>query len=229
MKFSIICLLLTIINADISTFQQQIMDELNLEYITLGNPNLTIQEILTHMNENNLISVYPIINIDKVDNDYTPNCNINPDNIKEINLKINKLKIITNNLTNIIYSEYTSHYENNVFNYNTNYKLIRYTNLKKHILKIIKFNIYINMLVLSPWINNINFLDFNICEYTFNRFISQLNFNIYKYIIFNVNNQINNIDNYDINKNSNLLTENIEWKNKRKNIIKQLNKYKYKF
>jgi len=223
---------LYIVNADISGFQKQIIDELNLEYTNLGNPNLTIQEILTHMNENLLIFIYPPSITPKLNyNNYVNDiisCNTNPDIITQINYKINNLKIETNNLTNIIYSGYINHYENNVFSYSTNYKLIRYTNLKKYMLKIINFNIYKNMLILNPWItNSINYLDFNIC-YPSNglaNFISQLNFNIYKYVIFNVNNEINNINNYDIDVNKNLLTESLEWKNKRKDIIKQLNKY----
>ena len=50
---------------------------------------------------------------------------------------INKLYTYYNNISNIIYNEFENAFTDNVFNYNNDLKLIRFTNLKKYSIKII--------------------------------------------------------------------------------------------
>ena len=45
---------------------------------------------------------------------------------------INKLYTYYNNISNIIYNEFENAFTDNVFNYNNDLKLIRFTNLKKY-------------------------------------------------------------------------------------------------
>ena len=75
--------------------------------------------------------------------------------INEINIiknDIDRLYINYANLSNIIYNELEITFTDNVFNYNTDLKLIRFTNLKKYMLKLCKNNIQILCKKINIWL-----------------------------------------------------------------------------
>ncbi len=108
------------IKCDIINLKNNLINELKNELDNLGSPNITIEEILIHIKNNNLLRFDEIT--------------------QNIDYKIPKLYINYGNLSNIIYNEFENALNNDVFNYNTNFKLVRFTNLKKYMLKICKKN-----------------------------------------------------------------------------------------
>lgn len=139
------------IKSDIINLKNNLMNELKNELYNLGSTNITIEDILIHIKNNNLLRFdeitqnihYKIPKIYNygIENYINVNGQSNIDDINIIKNDINKLYINYGNLSNIIYNEFEKSLNNDVFNYNTNFKLARFTNLKKYMLKICKINI----------------------------------------------------------------------------------------
>ena len=234
--FKILILLLfcnIFIKSDIINLKNNLINELKNELDNLGSTNITIEDILIHIKNNNLLQFDVITqNIDYkipkiynygIENYINVNGQSNIENINIIKNDINKLYINYGNLSNIIYNEFENTLNNDVFNYNTNFKLVRFTNLKKYMLKICKKNIPNKNL--NKWlINKINNLQY---EFNYNNnFLElhyQLLFNIKFHIIIKLKEELYNVDNYIIN--NNLLIENNEYTKKRINILSEINKY----
>jgi hypothetical protein len=218
------------IKCDIINLKNNLINELKNELDNLGSPNITIEEILIHIKNNNLLRFDEITqNINyKIPKIYkygfeSYNLNNNVDDIEHIKNDINKLYINYGNLSNIIYNEFENALNNDVFNYNTNFKLGRFTNLKKYMLKICKKNIPNKNL--NNWlINKINNLQYEFNSINnFESLHEQLLFNIKFHIMLKIKKELYNNNNYIII--NNLLIENYEYKKKRINLLLEINKY----
>lgn len=223
------------IQSDIINLKNNLINELKDELNNLGSINITIEDILIHIKDNNLLRFDEItqnINdkIPKIYNygfeNYIQNVGWQSsiDDINIIKNDIDKLYINYGNLSNIIYNEFKNALNNNVFNYNTNFKLIRFTNLKNYMLKICKKNI--PNIKLNNWlINKINNLQYEFNNNNnFYELHYQLLFNIKFHIIIKLKQELYNTNNYIIN--DYLLIENNDYAKKRINLLLEINKYK---
>lgn len=224
------------IHSDFINLKNNLINELKDELNNLGSTNITIEEILIHIKDNNLLRFDEITqNINNkipkiynygLENYYIQNAGWQSsiDDINIIKNDINKLYVIYGNLSNIIYNEFKNALNNDVFNYNTNFKLIRFTNLKNYMLKICKKNI--PNIKLNNWlINKINNLQY---EFNYNNNFYELHyqllFNIKFHIIIKLKQELYNVNNYIIN--DYLLIENNDYAKKRIYLLSEINKYK---
>jgi hypothetical protein len=232
-KLLLVLLLFNIsIKSDIINLKSNLINELKNELNYLGPTNITIPDILIHIKDNNLLRFDEIVqNIHyKIPIIYNYNIetyinvdNSNIDDINKIKNDINKLHINYGNLSNIIYNEFLNSLNNDVFNFNTNYKLNRFTNLKEYMLKICKINIP-NRNVNEWLIKKINNLKYEYNDNNdFKKLHYQLLFNIKYHIIIKLKQELYNINNYIII--DDLLIENNEYIKKRINLLLEIKKY----